>query len=728
MTNKQKIQIQLNRAIYQLKNKSTKSTFIERWFLLDEATKKFEKYSEPLILGKGLEYILERVSTPIDQCDILVGRYIDRVPTESEETALQEIWASELWRKNPIVELNVGHRCFDWETLVKIGIVGYIERTQEKIDQIKSKKFVDQDKLDFYNGMLCVYKAVRRYIERYSIEAQRLGKSDIAKTCENITLSPPSTFKEAVQLLLFVYTVYTAYAGNIIACLSLGRMDNYLLPFYLKDIEEGILTEDSAGDIIDDFTCKLNLHLGRGEHQLSTNGDMGNNTCWYRNPSYDSPTYIVIDGYVDDFGSTHCNNPLTRIFVSHINPKLKEPVYIYRWTKNRSDEVWNTVCGHLRNNASILVYNDQTMIPAMQKFGVERKDAIDYTIHACNWPDISGGYYVAGRAGEPIPQSIMNVLFNEDKSLNFSSIDCVYEQIGKYYYDLIAPIYKECRKKILDTDTPKKNILSFDDCFLCGPFERGYSLYNGGVKYIAIYNILRNIGTATDIMSAIDTLIFKQKKLTFEELRLALQNNFDGFDDVYALCKNAPKFGTNNANSDSHAVRLLNTLIDVIDKVSKNDKGERDIIPLNVTISDMDHILDGKKMPATPDGRLSGQPLSENLSPFISGDLGITAVLNSVSQLPFDKIHGGAHNIRLSKNVVDGDRGLSILKALLDTYFINGGMQIQLSVADTKMLIDAQNNPQNYKDLMVRVTGYSALFTDMSKKGQNEIIRRNQMG
>ena len=136
MTNKQKIQNQLNSAIYQLKNKSTKSTFIERWFLLDEATKKFEKYSEPLILGKGLEYILERVSTPIDQCDILVGRYIDRVPTESEETALQEIWASELWRKNPIVELNVGHRCFDWETLVKIGIVGYIERTQEKIDQI----------------------------------------------------------------------------------------------------------------------------------------------------------------------------------------------------------------------------------------------------------------------------------------------------------------------------------------------------------------------------------------------------------------------------------------------------------------------------------------------------------------------------------------------------------------------------------------------------------------
>ena len=728
MTNKEKNLLQISNTIEYTRNKPINSTLTERWFLLDEATKACEGLPQPLVFGKGMAYILERASTPIEEYDILLGRFIDKVPTSEEEEALQNIWVEGSNKKHPIVGLNRGHRAFDWETLVNLGLVGYIKRTEDKIKELESSEETDQKKLDFYSGMLWLYKGIQRYIQRYSEEAAKKGMSDCAEVCSAIALSAPKSFKEAMQLVLMVYTVYTIYAGRRVACLTLGRMDNYLLPFYLKDIENGILTEEEAGYIIDDFNCKLNLHLGRGEHQMASAEDSGNNTGWFRNPAYDSPTYIVLDGYCDDDGVAHTSNPLTRIFAEHIVPELKEPVYIYRWTKNHSDDVWTTICDRIRRNASILVYNDETMIPAMLNSGVEPIDARAYTVHACNWPDIAGGYFVGKMAGEPIPYTLYNILFKDGEARgDLSSVDQIYEEMSDYYRELIAPAYDICREKLIDKNRKIKNILCYDDCFLQGPFENGCSAYYGGVKYIAVYNLIRNIGTAADIMAAVDTLVFKERALTLKELFEAMQNNFEGFDDIYAMCKSAPKFGTDNDVADDHAMRLMNTLLDVIDQVATNEKGVKDVIPLNVTITDMDHIKMGRDLPATPDGRYCGAPLSENLSPTVGYKTNITSVLNSVSKLPFDKIHAGAHNVRLSKNMVEGDNGLNTLKVLLDTYFGNGGMQIQVSIADTKVLKQAQITPDEYKDLMVRITGYSAVFTDMSKKGQDEVIRRDEM-
>jgi len=140
----------------------------------------------------------------------------------------------------------------------------------------------------------------------------------------------------------------------------------------------------------------------------------------------------------------------------------------------------------------------------------------------------------------------------------------------------------------------------------------------------------------------------------------------------------------------------------------------------------MGHITTGRDLGATPDGRPAGVPVSENLSPSEGSTESVTALLNSVAKLPFDRISSGAFNVRMPKNLVSGDAGLARLKVLLDTYFANGGMQFQLSVADTSELKDAQLHPEKYPDLMVRITGYSAVFIDMCKKAQDEIIRREE--
>ena len=159
-----------------------------------------------------------------------------------------------------------------------------------------------------------------------------------------------------------------------------------------------------------------------------------------------------------------------------------------------------------------------------------------------------------------------------------------------------------------------------------------------------------------------------------------------------------------------------------------NKDGVRDVISFNVTITDMNHIADGAGLCATPDGRACGAPLSENLSPTVGFNESVTALLNSVSKLPFNRIHAGAFNMRLRRDLVSGKDGLDRLAALTDVYFDNGGMQLQVSVADTAELREAQKHPENYKDLMVRITGYSAVFVDMSPSAQEEIIRRYEIG
>ena len=724
MTNREKAEAQKKKALELLWNKPVNSTLVERWFLLDRACEKYENEPQPLAMGKGLMDILGHASLPIDPCDLLLGRYVDRVPTEEEERRLTEIWDRRVHHRNPITTVNCGHLTLDWETLVQIGIPGYIKKAEQRIEQAK-RDGAEQKRLDFLEGMRLSYAAIHLYIDRYGKAAMAAGESELADVCRRLTTGKPTTFREALQLVLFVFTVYLIYAGWRVACLTLGRMDQYLLPFYLRDLESGRATREEIACLIDDFQCKTSLHLGRGEHQMANPAFGGNTTGWARNPVFDSPTYIVIGGNRKD---GEPENPLTRLFAESIVPGLKNPVYIYRWNRQRSDSVWNTICDRIRKNASVLVYNDETMIPAMRRIGVSESDAMNYTVHPCNWPDISGGYVALDKIGDPIPVMLYHVLYDDNGSgRDFCSMEKIYTAFSAYYRNVLEKSISGIRAKYFFDQSPFSSRLNLDDCFLPGPMESLCSSMDGGVKYPAVYMLIRNIGTAADMMSAIEELVFRTHRFTLHELLDAAAHNFDGYGEVLAACRRAPKYGTDQDGADQHAIRLMNTMLDLIDCATKVQSGERRLYPLCVTITDMEHILNGKNLPATPDGRLAGEPLSENLSPTVGYYESVTALLNSVSKLPFDRIHSGVLNVRLCGNLIDGEAGLARLQALMDTYFENGGIQMQVSVADTDTLRAAQKNPDAYRDLRVRITGYSAVFVDMSKNGQDEIIRRDEV-
>jgi len=381
------------------------------------------------------------------------------------------------------------------------------------------------------------------------------------------------------------------------------------------------------------------------------------------------------------------------------------------------------LCEKVQQNASLLLYNDETMISAYKYIGVEEKDAVNYSIHPCNWADIAGDSVIVGNCGEPMPIILERVL-NSGK--DFKSIDEIYEEVRKGFAILLKPTFDNYRNHIIKK-TSSKSILTLNDCFATNVIKSARSLHNGGAKYPAVYVLLRNVGTAADMLTAVDTLVFKDKVCTLAQLLEATKKDFEGFEDILSFCRKAPKYGTNDDFADMHACRLMNELLDVIDKEATNEYGKRDVYTLNVTINDSNHLNDGANMLATVDGRRKGKPLSENLGPTVGYSKGVTALLNSVSKLPFDRIHSGALNLRLRKNIVAGEIGVSLIKTLIQTYFKQGGMQLQISIADTEELKKAQENPDDYRDLMVRITGYSAIFVDMSKGAQDEFIRREEL-
>ena len=719
MTNSQKAQKSIDEVATLLREKSPNSTLVERYILLYEAWDMVEGLPQPLQMGKGLYHVLSKASLPVKEYDLLLGRYDDHVPTSEEQKKLDKLWKKNP-NNNPIVSGNGGHRTLEWQTLLDNGITGYLSQVEKRIEKAKSNG-EDQNTLNFLEGMAWVYNSILMYISRYGETAQRAGLYNCAKVCESLTKGKPKTFREALQLILFVYNIYLIYAGREIACLTVGRLDDILLPFYANDLKTGVLTEEDAGAFFDDFSAKMSLHLGRGEHQMAYLNDDYIHTGWLRNPVYESPGYIVLGGYSNT--NDHKTNPLSLLFARHIHPELKNPIYVCRYTSNCYNELWDILCEKVQQNASLLLYNDETMITAYKHIGVEEKDAVNYSIHPCNWADIAGDCIIVGQCGEPLPMILERVLIS---GKGFKNIDEVYVEIKKAFATLLKPIFENYRNHIRGKRI-SNSFLSLNDCFSAGVINSACSLDNGGAKYPAVYVLLRNIGTATDMLSAVDTLVFKDKVCTLSQLLEAADNDFEGYADILSLCRKAPKYGTDNDFADMHACKLMNELLDVIDKEATNEYGKRDVYTLNVTINDSNHLKDGDNMPATVDGRRKGKPLSENLGPTVGYSKGITALLNSVSKLPFDRIHSGALNLRLRKNIVAGETGVSLIKTLIQTYFEQGGMQLQISIADTEELKKAQENPDDYRDLLVRITGYSAIFVDMSKGAQNEFIRREEL-
>ena len=364
LTPKQKAKISIETAVRLLREKPQESTLVERYFLIDQAYLAYPNEPQPIQQGKGLYYVLDRASLPIEQHDLLLGRFDDHVPTEAEQTRLEEIWQNRPPHVNPITRHNGGHLTLDNRMVLLSGLPAMLRAAEERLQKAKAEGESEASQT-FLEGMAWIFRAILRYIERYADAAEAAGETEMAEVCRALTTGAPTTFRQGLQLTIFLYNIYLIYAGNCVACLNMGRVDDDLLPLYLSDLAAGRLDEETAGALIEDFYAKMSLHLGRGEHQMANPAEGGAHTGWTRNPVYDSPGYINLGGYSNH--TDHKENPLTLLFARHIEPKLKNPVVICRFTKETTDALWSILCEKIRDNASLLLYNDETVIAAHEQ-------------------------------------------------------------------------------------------------------------------------------------------------------------------------------------------------------------------------------------------------------------------------------------------------------------------------------------------------------------------------
>lgn len=710
----------LDEALHSLRDKPVRSTTLKRLRLTWEADQRVQKLPQPLQLGKGLYALLDHIATPVAPHDLLLGRILEESPDAEGEAFFRETTAT--WNKRAIPPWmrDGGHECFAWERLLTLGLPGLEKLARHKLRRRKAAGEKPAT-LDFLQGAINVYKALRYYARRYATAAQKVGLSSPATHCTAIAERAPVTFAEALQLTWLVGHVYcTMLAMN--PTLTFGRMDELLLPYYRHDLLSGRLTREQAGNLIEDFYCKNNLILGRGEHQMGNGSDK--DTGWLRNLTYDAPQYLVLGGRRVD-GSPAANE-LTELFLERIVPRFENLVIVLRYTPDLPEPLWRLACEKMRANASMMVYNDENIIPAMIHAGIAPHEALTYTMHGCNWPDIPGLQRNVYTEFLKLPRLLSEALASTTDDAQ--GIEDIYAQFTTLARQAIKTQCERFRASRQEWDQRAPGALRVDDCFLAGPVERARSWELGGVKYANTLYAIVGIATAADSLAAVEEIVFASKRATLLELKEALRTDFAGRETLRQMCLRAPKFGQDDDRADDHAKRLLKIVLEEIDRASR-PQAQDGVAAFRCLETDMRHIFFGQELGATPDGRHAGQPISENTSPMPGASRrGLTAMLNSVAKLPLNRINSGALNIRLQPTLFSGEAGLARLAALLRAYFDQGGLQAQLSFADIAELRDAQAHPEKHRDLMVRITGYSAAFVDMTVSAQDEIIRREEMG
>jgi len=747
-------------ADHQLRHKPVKATTLERIRLFDQAYEQVRNEPQPKQYGKGLLYVTTRISLPITPRDLLLGRVQEEVPDAEGEAYLQSV-CLRFGRlgpgskdSRPPFVYDSGHASLYWRDVIRLGLSGLQARAEAELKK-RIREKADQRTLDFLEGAILCYQALRVYLRRYADAAERAGLPEAADACRRGAEQAPDSFRGSLQMLLAIIIVYCSYLATN-PTLTFGRLDQLLYPLYRKDLSQGVLTRDEAGLLILDFYCKNNLNMGRGEHQLGLE-DENLSTGWMRNLNFDAPQYLILGG--SDQGGQPASNDLTLLFAEQIQPQFKNPVVVVRYTKGMAKQhprLWRALSKSMRDSASLMIYNDANVISAMIQAGVDKEDAIDFEHFGCNWPCLPGisaavNYWIppwtrftdtealdnAAReqnwvdAPGGLPGYLMQALHETPDDAQIDSVDFFYEKVRESFRQSMRAQMKQClwlrERKWMEAP----GILQLMDCFFRDTIPLAKSFMCGGSKYATVNRPFRGFATLVDSFSAIDTLLFQEKAVSFGALKRALGDDFSGCEQIALLCRNAPKLGDDDPRSNSHGVKTLAMLSDTVYEVQKEfaDQSDVPVVVFQCIQTDTLHIAMGKALGATPDGRRAGAPLSQNCQPVPGACTGgLTARFRAIAQLPFDRIASGAQNVNVSPATFRGEIGLQNLASVTATYFELGGHQLQLSTVDVNELKDAQLYPDRHRDLMVRVTGYSAVFVDMCRMAQDDVIRREMDG
>jgi formate C-acetyltransferase len=548
----------------------------------------------------------------------------------------------------------------------------------------------------------------------------------IARTCRKVPAEAPETFLEAVQAYWFVH-LGTITELNGWDAMSPGHFDQHLEPFYQKEIAAGLLTRGQAREILSTFWIKVNNTPAPPKVGV-TAAESG---------TYNDFTNIDLGGLKAD--GTDGSGELTTLMLEVQDElRLLQPQANLQVSNRTPDRILEAACSEARKGAGYpSLFNADEIILAQVAMGKSLPDAREggtsgcvetgcfgkeaYILHGyLNGPkllalalnngiDPQTGERLGPSTGDPETFASFEEVYQAWELQLRNAVDCKHEFDNK-----LAEIYGSLMP------APFLSIY-MQDCV-----RNAKDYYCGGARYNTDYIQCTGLGTTTDSLSVIKTLVFESGKTSMKELCAALASDWNGYDRLRALARNkVPLFGNDDGKADSLAVRVFNSYLAAMEGRRSWRGGSYHADFLSTTC----HVYFGSRTAATPDGRKAGEPLSDGTSPSHGADRnGPTAVMNSLCRLDQARSGGTLLNQRFTPGALEGDQGVKKLAALVRGYFRQGGHHVQFNVVDAKTLLAARARPEDYRNLLVRVAGYSDYFVDLDEHHQNEIISRTAHG
>lgn len=624
-----------------------------------------------------------------------------------------------------------GHITPGIEYIIGQGVDGIRRRIEEQIEALDDR--LDTERQSFYNAALTSCDSIMLYTHRYQDEALRLAditsdpvfREDLLAATDilsRVPENPASTFHEALQSFWIAYILVTLEMGG--CCpgggIGLGRLDQYLYPYYKADIENERLTRDQALELIEHFLL-----------------------C-FRHVDYYTPHQIFTPGSQSSIGGVTANgmdasNELTELIMeASLRIAMPTPYISLRLHRKAPERYWKAVANFILGGLGFPIVNDDVLIPAMLRHGRSLGDARDYICSCCYEHTIPGREaFNPGGCFMNLPY-VLELALNQGQSMT----------TGKYLGCSVPPVYEfQTFDDVLDVFFRQLHYVSdklfnlvnaidhshttyrrypmmslfIEDCI-----ARGKDVCAGGARYNLTGCIVSGVPNVINSLAAIRHCVFTEKILDMNDLIAALREDFNGYESIREQLLSAPKWGNGDPRVDDLAPLIADAVYSEFSH-RRNARGGRWQTALYSFVANHGF---GKVTGASADGRKAHESHTRNMNPAWGTDrYGPTAVLSSLSKIDFTKFpNGSALDLRFNPGIFSTEQSRHAFEGFLKGFVECGVMEMQISIVDTESLIDARRHPENYPNLMVRVAGYSARFIDLPPEEQDELIGRSQQG
>lgn len=654
---------------------------------------------------------------------------LERMPEEHKKVGIGTgVMDTEMKWRSGVGEITPDHQ----DILFKKGFAGVGKEAREHLAELDNLSVENQEKIHFYRSQIEISEGMISLGKRYSKAAADMAKrctdlrrkeelERISATCERVPAHPPATFIEGLQMIFFVQL------GCLLAesspAFNVGRFDQFMHPLYIKEIESGKLTPDEA---LEQIEC-LWIKLSEVFWLLTENGaKYYAGYCGFQN--------LTLGGRTKS-GKDATNELSYLALKATSNVGLHQPSVSVSIHPETPEEFLIEVCRLARKgNGMPAIHNDIVATQMMMYKGLPPDEAKDWNGLGCVVPStrkVSEWTYAGQYNMAACLEWALNRGYSRKtgKLLGIETKDPAtfetFDELKEALYEQVKRVIKIGYETTVIQQIVHQEIIPrpYFSAMVDGCMENGRDLTKGGALYNAGPGwVIVGCADTANGLAAIKSVVFDEKKATMAELCDALDNNFEGREDLRQLLINAPKYGNDVDYVDDLQVELS-------DFSDREFRKYKDILglPFHSAIMGLTfNIPTGNSLGALPCGRLAGVPLAEGSSPHPGTDIsGPTACIKSLAKINHESQPGGTLlNLKFLPKVIEGERGLHGLAALVRAYFELGGYHVQFNIVDTEKLLDAQINPEKYGSFVVRVAGYCAIFTECTKQVQDEIIRR----